>query len=59
MIGGLMERLSRSDWYSIDTDQTIPPYSWAYIFFCKTYISIFQKAIKIDCLVLANYQNFY
>ena len=55
--GGLMERyVSRSDWYL--TDHPPLPIPELIFFFMKPIFSMFQEAIKFDCLVLANYQNF-
>ena len=57
--GGLMERyVSRSDWYLTDTDHPPLPIPELIFFFMKPIFGMFQEAIKFDCLVLANYQNF-
>ena len=60
MIGwGLIERyVSRSDWYLTDTEHPPLPIPELIFFFMKPIFSMFQEAIKFDCLVLANYQNF-
>ena len=58
--GGLMEQyVSRSDRYLTDTGRPPLPIPELIYFFMKLIISMFQEAIKIDCLVLANYPNFY
>ena len=51
--------LSRSDRYLTDAEH--PPLAIPELvyFFMKSIFSMFQEAIKIDCFVLANYQNFY
>ena len=54
-----MERyVSRSDWDLTDAEQ--PPLSIPELiyFFLKPIFSMFQEVIKINCLVLVNYQNF-
>ena len=55
-----MERyVSRSDWYLTDTEHPTLPIPELRYFLMKRVFRMFQEAIKIDCLVLANYQNFY
>ena len=57
--GGLMEGyVSPSDWYLTDTEHPPLPIPELIYFFMKPIFRIFQEAIKTDCLVLANYQNF-
>ena len=54
-----MERyLSQSDWYLTDTEHPPLPISKLIYFFMKPIFSMFQEAIKIDGLVLANNQKF-
>ena len=55
-----MERyVSRRDWYLTDTEHPpLPIPELIFFFFMKPIFSMFQEAIKFDCLVLANYQNF-
>ena len=57
--GVLMERyVTRSDWYLTDTEH--PPLSIPELIysFMKPIFSMFQEAIKIGCLVLANIKIF-
>ena len=53
--------LSQSDWYLSLTNTEHPPLPIPELkyFFMKPIFSMFHEAIVIDCLVLANYQNFY
>ena len=50
--------MSRSDLYLTDTEDPPLPILELMYFFMKPIFSMFQEAIKIDWLVLANYEIF-
>ena len=57
--GGIERYVSRSDWYLTDTEHPPLPIPELRYFLMKPVFRMFQEAIKTNCLVLANYQNFY